>query len=72
LSLGAKERRFGANSEQKYEDSVQKYHTQPVPPTIQSQQATREVGTARASSNTVVRALQASFCCFCFLDKPPI
>jgi len=43
LRLGAKERRFGADSGQKYEDFVQKYRHNPcledtaMPPTIQSQ-----------------------------------
>jgi len=31
LSLGAKERRFGADSGQKFEDLVQKYQAQTVP-----------------------------------------
>jgi len=68
LSLRAKERRFGADSGQKYEDLVQKYQAQPVPPTYQRQQATREIGTARASNGMVVRDQQTSFCCFCFSD----
>jgi len=72
LSLGAKERRFGADLAQIYEDSVQKYQTQPVPLQFKANKAASKLGMARASSGTVVPPPQHSFCCICFSDKLPV
>jgi len=72
LRLGAKERLFGADSGQKYEDFLQKYRHSPCLRRFQRQIPTRKVGTARASNDTAVRDIQTAFCCFCFLYKLPI
>jgi len=58
LHLGAKERLFGGDSGQKYEDSVQKYRHRPCQGGFQRPISTRKVGT------TVPLDLLTTFCCF--------
>ncbi|KEH41935.1 hypothetical protein MTR_1g057770 [Medicago truncatula] len=55
LSLGAKERRFGADLCQKYEDLIQKYLVQKV---------RRSFTKNRRMARPIL-----SFCYFCFFDK---
>jgi len=62
LSLGAKERGFGADLGQKYEDPAQKYQARLVPPMFQRKPKTREGRTARVSSHTAVRDGAPPFC----------
>ncbi|RHN58929.1 hypothetical protein MtrunA17_Chr4g0007671 [Medicago truncatula] len=64
--------KFEADSRQKYEDSMQKYQTQPVPQQFKAKKPSQRVGTACASSGTTVPPPQHSFCCFYFSDKLPV
>jgi len=70
--LGAKERLFGADSRQNYEDFVQNYRYNPCLRRIQSQLQTREHGTGRArpldSFLLLLLLVQAAYFSF-FLPK---